>query len=142
MTTAQLQNIHPVVAQVTRRISERSQPLRDAYLARLEQMRGRGPRRASLSCANQAHANAAAESRSKIWLNQAQRPNIGIVTAYNDMLSAHQPYERFPELIRQSARAAGAVAQAGKESGTLQLRNELTVGRGTRSRQGKKRALS
>ncbi|MFC3110039.1 phosphogluconate dehydratase [Undibacterium arcticum] len=111
MTFIKQEKIHPVVAQVTRRISERSQPLRDAYLARLEQMRGRGPRRASLSCANQAHANAAAESRSKIWLNQAQRPNIGIVTAYNDMLSAHQPYATYPDQIKQAALRHGGTAQ-------------------------------
>ncbi len=65
--------IHPVLAKVTSRIAERSQTLRAEYLVRLEQMRHRGPRRASLSCANQAHANAAADTRSKIWLNQAYK---------------------------------------------------------------------
>lgn len=103
--------LHPVIAQVTQRITERSQPLRTAYLAQLEKMRGRGPRRASLSCANQAHANAAMGNGTKIWLNQAQRPNIGIVTAYNDMLSAHQPYEHYPQQIRDAALRFGATAQ-------------------------------
>ncbi|MBY0574747.1 MAG: phosphogluconate dehydratase [Undibacterium sp.] len=105
--------IHSVVAKVTQRITERSQSLRQEYLAQLEKMRSsvRGPRRASLSCANQAHANAAADTRSKIWLNQAQKPNIAIVTAYNDMLSAHQPYATYPEQIKQAALRFNATAQ-------------------------------
>ncbi|MBC3871303.1 phosphogluconate dehydratase [Undibacterium oligocarboniphilum] len=103
--------LHPVIDKVTRRITERSQTLRQAYLARIDQMQQRGPRRASLSCANQAHANAAMDSKAKIWLNQAQKPNIGIVTAYNDMLSAHQPYESYPQQIRDAALRFGATAQ-------------------------------
>lgn len=103
--------LNPVVDQVTRRITERSKELRSAYLARIDQFRGRGPRRAQLSCANQAHANAAADTRSKIWLNQAQKPNIGIVTAYNDMLSAHQPYASYPDQIKEAALKFGATAQ-------------------------------
>lgn len=109
--TTTLPSIHPVVAAVTQRIIARSKPLRDEYLARLDQMRHRGPRRASLSCANQAHANAAADSTTKIWLNQAQKPNIGIVTAYNDMLSAHQPYATYPDQIKQAALRFNATAQ-------------------------------
>lgn len=100
-----------VVERVTQRIIERSKTLRTEYLARLEQMRNRGPRRASLSCANQAHANAAADSKSKIWLNQAQKSNIGIVTSYNDMLSAHQPYATYPDQIKQVALRLNATAQ-------------------------------
>lgn len=103
--------LHPVLARVTQRIIERSKSLRSEYLARLEQMRGRGPRRASLSCANQAHANAAADSKTKIWLNQAQKSNIGIVTSYNDMLSAHQPYASYPDQIKQAALRFNATAQ-------------------------------
>src|SRR5205809_553484 len=99
MSIAEQPKLNPVVERVTKRITERSQTLRADYLARLEQMRGRGPRRSKLSCANQAHANAAAPSSTKIWLNEAQKPNIGIVTAYNDMLSAHQPYASYPEQI-------------------------------------------
>ncbi|MEB0139174.1 MULTISPECIES: phosphogluconate dehydratase [unclassified Undibacterium] len=109
MTTST--TLHPVIDAVTNRIISRSKTLRSNYLSQLEQMRGRGPRRASLSCANQAHANAAMDSSSKIWLNQAQKPNIGIVTAYNDMLSAHQPYESYPQQIRQAALRFGATAQ-------------------------------
>jgi phosphogluconate dehydratase len=104
-------SLHPVIDQVTKRITERSKDLRSAYLARIDQFRGRPPRRAQLSCANQAHANAAAESRAKIWLNQAQKPNIGIVTAYNDMLSAHQPYASYPDQIKETALKFGATAQ-------------------------------
>lgn len=103
--------INAVVDAVTRRITERSKTLRAEYLARLEQLRNRGPRRASLSCANQAHANAAADSKTKIWLNQAQKPNIGIVTAYNDMLSAHQPYATYPDQIKEAALRFNATAQ-------------------------------
>ncbi|MBC3809556.1 phosphogluconate dehydratase [Undibacterium seohonense] len=103
--------INAVVDAVTQRITERSKTLRAEYLARLEQLRSRGPRRASLSCANQAHANAAADSKTKIWLNQAQKPNIGIVTAYNDMLSAHQPYATYPDQIKEAALRFNATAQ-------------------------------
>lgn len=103
--------LHPVLERVTQRIIERSKVLRSEYLSRLEQMRGRGPRRASLSCANQAHANAAADSKTKIWLNQAQKANIGIVTSYNDMLSAHQPYATYPDQIKQAALRFNATAQ-------------------------------
>ena len=111
MTTPEKNVINPVVDRVTNRIIERSKSLRTEYLARLEQMRGRGPRRASLSCANQAHANAAADSKSKIWLNQAQKSNIGIVTSYNDMLSAHQPYASYPPQIKAAALRFNATAQ-------------------------------
>ncbi|PRC94490.1 phosphogluconate dehydratase [Solimicrobium silvestre] len=111
ITPSALTPIHPVIEQVTERIRVRSLTLRTAYLARIEQFRGRPPRRAQLSCANQAHANAAAESRAKIWLNQAQKPNIGIVTAYNDMLSAHQPYASYPDQIKAAALRFGATAQ-------------------------------
>lgn len=103
--------LNPIVDQVTRRITQRSKNLRIAYLARIDRFRGRPPRRAQLSCANQAHANAAADPRAKIWLNQAQKPNIGIVTAYNDMLSAHQPYASYPDQIKETALRFGATAQ-------------------------------
>lgn len=111
MTTSEKIAINPVVERVTLRIIERSKTLRADYLARLEQMRNRGPRRASLSCANQAHANAAADAKSKIWLNQAQKSNIGIVTSYNDMLSAHQPYAPYPDQIKAAALRFNATAQ-------------------------------
>lgn len=111
MTTSGKIALNPVVERVTLRIIARSKTLRADYLARLEQMRNRGPRRASLSCANQAHANAAADAKSKIWLNQAQKSNIGIVTSYNDMLSAHQPYASYPDQIKAAALRFNATAQ-------------------------------
>src|SRR5207253_11128136 len=93
------------VLEVTGRIRERSVVSRRAYRARIDAMlaRPRGPDR--LGCANLAHATAALPSADKLSIVAARAPNIGIVTAYNDMLSAHQPYERFPALIRAAAHA-------------------------------------
>jgi phosphogluconate dehydratase len=102
--------LHPVLAEVTARIVERSRPERTAYLNRIEQMRGSGSGRGKLSCANWAHAFAAAPGEDKARA-LAQAPNIGIVTAYNDMLSAHQPLEHYPDIVRDAARAVGATAQ-------------------------------
>jgi phosphogluconate dehydratase len=111
MITTKPQPLNPIVAKVTQRIILRSKASRSAYLARIEHFRGRPTRRSQLSCSNQAHVNAAADKQAKIWLNQAQKPNIGIVTAYNDMLSAHQPYESYPAQIRATALRFGATAQ-------------------------------
>jgi phosphogluconate dehydratase len=99
------------IIDVTARIRERSSASRRAYLARIEAMlaRPRGPDR--LGCANLAHATAALPATDKLSIVAARAPNIGIVTAYNDMLSAHQPYERFPGVIRAAAHALGATAQ-------------------------------
>ena len=103
--------LNPVVAGVTRRIVERSRARREEYLARIAAARDAGPHRRRLSCGNLAHGFAACGPSDKAALRGVKVPNIGIVTAYNDMLSAHQPYERYPELIRQAARDAGATAQ-------------------------------
>jgi phosphogluconate dehydratase len=103
--------LNPVVAGVTRRIVERSRPRREEYLARIAAARDAGPHRRRLSCGNLAHGFAACGPSDKAALRGVKVPNIGIITAYNDMLSAHQPYERYPELIRQVARDAGATAQ-------------------------------
>ena len=103
--------LHPTVAAVTDRIRQRSAPTRSAYLARLEQARRTGPVRKGLSCTNLAHAFAASAPNDKAVLREARWPNLAIVSSYNDMLSAHQPLERFPALIKQAAREAGAVAQ-------------------------------
>jgi phosphogluconate dehydratase len=103
-------SLHPAIARVTARIIERSRPLRSAYLDRMRRAAEAGPARSHLSCGNQAHAYAAMGA-DKDALVAARAPNIGIVTAYNDMLSAHQPYERYPDMIRAAARAAGATAQ-------------------------------
>ncbi|MFN3521589.1 MAG: phosphogluconate dehydratase [Phenylobacterium sp.] len=103
--------MHPVVADVTARIVERSRDLRADYLAHVEEARHAGPGRAKLSCANFAHAFAATTPGDKTRMRDPTAPNVAIVTAYNDMLSAHQPFERFPDIIRAAARAAGATAQ-------------------------------
>jgi len=103
--------IHPTLEAVTARIRARSAPSRSAYLTRIEQARQNGAARQGLSSTNLAHAFAAFEPSDKLVLREARQPNIAIVSAYNDMLSAHQPLERFPALIKQAAREAGAVAQ-------------------------------
>jgi len=102
--------IDPRIAAVTQRIIDRSRDTRGAYLAQIERAIRQGPARAHLSCSNAAHAYAAMTT-DKDTLAADRAPNLGIVTAYNDMLSAHQPFERFPDLIREAARAAGATAQ-------------------------------
>ena len=101
--------LHPTIDRVTDRIRERSAQSRAAYLAKIARAAEDGPRRAHLSCGNQAHAYAAMPDKQD--LATTNKPNIGIVTAYNDMLSAHQPFEHFPDVIRKAAREAGATAQ-------------------------------
>ena len=102
--------LNATIARVTDRIIARSDASRSAYLARMQAARAKGPARAHLSCSGQAHAFAAA-GEDQARLAQGAAGNLGIVTAYNDMLSAHQPFERFPDLIRQAAREAGGTAQ-------------------------------
>ncbi|WP_420863285.1 phosphogluconate dehydratase [Algirhabdus cladophorae] len=101
---------HATIAQVTQRIIERSKPSRDLYLERLAKAADDGPKRAHLTCGNQAHAYAAM-GQDKPALVAEKTPNIGIVTAYNDMLSAHQPFATYPDQIKAAARKAGATAQ-------------------------------
>ena len=101
--------LNDTIARVTDRIRERSADRRAAYLDTIARSAEDGPRRAHLSCGNQAHAYAAMDDKADMAMTA--RPNIGIVTAYNDMLSAHQPYETYPALIRRAAHAAGATAQ-------------------------------
>ncbi len=103
--------MHPVVAEVTARIVERSRTRRSAYLAQVEAARGAEPGRAKLSCANWAHAFAASDPADRLRALDPDAPNLAIVSAYNDMLSAHQPLERYPALIKDAAREAGATAQ-------------------------------
>jgi phosphogluconate dehydratase len=106
-----VQPLNTTVRTVTERIQERSRAERTAYLARMTSAGAEGPTRSRLSCTNLAHGFAAAPPGDKDALKQLRWPNLAIVTAYNDMLSAHQPYERFPGLIRTAAREAGATAQ-------------------------------
>ena len=99
------------VAEITDRIVRRSHDRRSHYLDRIDAAAAPTGRRGKLGCANQAHAFAACGPTEKGRLKDGITPNLAIVTAYNDMLSAHQPYERFPELIRRAAVEAGATAQ-------------------------------
>ncbi|MFZ1342516.1 phosphogluconate dehydratase [Thiothrix eikelboomii] len=102
--------VHPVIAEVTARIEQRSQQTRNVYLARMQQAAIRDNRH-HLACGNLAHAVAASPTSDKFKIVASKTPNLGIVTAYNDMLSAHQPFETYPALIKQAARAMGATAQ-------------------------------
>ena len=114
-----LSPLHPVVEAVTRRIRERSAPARSAYLARLDAAAARPPGAQRMGCANVAHAFAAmpdgdkarATSIDKFQVVVERGANIGIVTAYNDMLSAHAPLQTYPDLIKTEARRLGATAQ-------------------------------
>ena len=99
------------VGEVTNRIVERSRPSRQSYLARIDAAVAKGPARKRLGCANFAHGFAACAAGDKEALREGTGANLAIVTAYNDMLSAHQPYARFPDLIKEAARAVGGSAQ-------------------------------
>ncbi len=103
--------LHPVVESVTQRIIERSRPSRAAYLAHLDAARLQGPQRGALSCTNLAHGFAAFPANDKLKLRELKKPSVAIVSSYNDMLSAHQPFESFPAIIKDAVREAGAVAQ-------------------------------
>src|SRR3546814_5435162 len=103
-------SLHPAIARVTDRILERSRKRRAAYLELIDGQRAAGTNRGMLSCGNLAHGFAAS-GEDKPAIRSGAEMNIGIVTAYNDMLSAHQPYGRYPEQIKIFAREAGATAQ-------------------------------
>lgn len=102
---------HKRIQEITERIRERSKPTREAYLDRVREAASNKPKRSFLGCANLAHGFAACGPHDKAALTADVVPNLGIITAYNDMLSAHQPFETFPQLIKQAAREAGGVAQ-------------------------------
>jgi len=104
-------NINATLQSVTERVIARSDSSRSQYLDRLQATKQNQPRRVQLSCTNFAHAVAAASPTDKIALHQERAVNLGIVSAYNEMLSAHQPFERFPDIIKQVARDNGASAQ-------------------------------
>ncbi len=103
--------LNPTIDAVTRRIAERSAERRRRYLDLIDAYDPTTPARVKLAEANQAHTSAGCAVQDKTMLLGSKWPSIGVVTAYNDMLSAHAPYERFPDLIRKAAREAGAVAQ-------------------------------
>ena len=103
--------MNSTLTQVTERIRERSTKSRQSYLARIEKAAAAGPARNTMACANLAHGIAACSTADKRSLAEGPAANIAIVSAYNDMLSAHQPFETFPDIIRKAAQQAGAVAQ-------------------------------
>jgi len=117
--------LHPAVEAVTERIVERSRPTRSAYLDFIARERETGVDRPVLSCGNLAHGFAAA-GEDKRAIRDGRDMNIGIVTAYNDMLSAHQPYGRYPDQIKLFAREAGATAQVA--GGTPAMCDGVTQG--------------
>lgn len=102
--------LHPTVEKVTARIVERSGPTRQAYLDLIDRQRGAGVNRPTMSCGNLAHGFAASGD-DKAAIKGGKAMNIGIVTAFNDMLSAHQPYGRYPEQLKVFAREVGSTAQ-------------------------------
>ncbi|MGG5291204.1 phosphogluconate dehydratase [Pseudomonas shirazensis] len=103
--------MHPRILEVTQRLIERSRPTRERYLQLILGAASDGPMRASLQCANFAHGVAGCGSEDKHSLRMMNAANVAIVSAYNDMLSAHQPYQHFPEQIKQALREIGSVGQ-------------------------------
>ncbi len=103
--------IHSTLRAVTERVVARSAPSRQVYLQRIDHAQGKFPIRGALSCANLAHGFAAMEGDDKFAIKALKTPNIGIVSSYNEMLSAHAPYLRFPDIIKRAAREVGGTAQ-------------------------------
>ncbi len=103
--------MHSTIQRVTDRIIKRSEAAREAYLARIHDKAHRGPARTNMACSNLAHAMAALSAIEKKALSGSAQPSIGIVSAYNDMVSAHQPFEFYPAQIKRAAARNGAVAQ-------------------------------
>ncbi|MCU8649112.1 dihydroxy-acid dehydratase, partial [Escherichia coli] len=103
--------MNPQMLRVTNRIIERSRETRSAYLERIEQAKTNTVHRSQLACGNLAHGFAACQPEDKAALKSMLRNNIAIITSYNDMLSAHQPYERYPDIIRKALHEVNAVGQ-------------------------------
>ncbi|STD29757.1 Dihydroxy-acid dehydratase [Edwardsiella tarda] len=103
--------MNPTVERVTQRIIERSRAARTAYLAKIERARSKRVQRAQLACGNLAHGFAACTQQDKATLKSMTQSDIAIITAYNDMLSAHQPYESYPQQIKAALHQVGAVGQ-------------------------------
>jgi phosphogluconate dehydratase len=119
--------MHPVVAEVTARVVERSAATRAAYLRGIRAADDRGPARGRLGCANLAHGFAAADPDEKPVLRGGTKPNLAIVTSYNDMLSAHQPYGAYPPVLKRAAVRAGGIAQVA--GGVPAMCDGITQGR-------------
>ena len=103
--------MHTVIEEVTARVIKRSAPVRQPYVAAMKRTMDEQPPKKRLSCGNLAHAYAACSGEDKNTIKLMQSANLSITTAYNDMLSAHQPYEPYPELIKEMARSMGSTAQ-------------------------------
>jgi len=103
--------MNPMIQEVTQRIIERSKQTRQAYLTKIEKARKQGPLRGALSCGNLAHGFAACNTDDKSDLRSMTKANVAIISSYNDMLSAHQPYENYPQKIKQAINEVGSVAQ-------------------------------
>ena len=119
--------IHPTLAAVTARIVERSAESRAEYVARIRAAAQDGPARGQLGCANLAHGFAASDDTGKRALRGRTKPNVAIVTSYNDMLSAHQPYRDYPELLKKAVIRAGGIAQVA--GGVPAMCDGITQGR-------------
>ena len=119
--------IHPKLAEITERIIERSRPTREKYLAKIRSAKQMGRlERNQLGCSNLAHGYAAMPKSIKIEMLQETVPNLGIITAYNDMVSAHQPFKDFPDQIKDEAQKNGATAQVA--GGTPAMCDGITQG--------------
>jgi phosphogluconate dehydratase len=103
--------VHPVLESVTNDVIERSKKTRSVYLARIDEAVGKGPHRAVLGCGNLAHGFAACSMTEKADLAADKKANIAIISSYNDMLSAHEPFKDFPAIIKKAADEAGGIAQ-------------------------------
>jgi phosphogluconate dehydratase len=122
-----MQQVLEPIAEVTERIRARSAGSRGAYLERIAVAASDGPARGALGCANLAHGLAACDAEHRTALNGEERPNIAIVTAYNDMLSAHQPFAGYPKALRRAVMEAGGVAQVA--GGVPAMCDGITQGR-------------
>ncbi|MDK4530830.1 phosphogluconate dehydratase [Kingella kingae] len=119
--------LHPKLAEITQRIIERSRPTREAYLARIRAFKQQGKlERDQLGCSNLAHGYASMPKSIKIEMQKPDVPNLGIITAYNDMVSAHQPFKDFPDWIKDEAQKHGATAQVA--GGTPAMCDGITQG--------------
>ncbi len=119
--------MNPTVQAVTDRIVERSAASRSSYLRRIRAAADKGPARGRLACANLAHGFAAADEPGKETLRGRTKPNLAIVTSYNDMLSAHQPFETFPRQLKKAVIKAGGIAQVA--GGVPAMCDGITQGR-------------
>ncbi|QEY26535.1 phosphogluconate dehydratase [Neisseria zalophi] len=119
--------IHPTLATVTQRIIDRSRPSRETYLARIRTLQQKGRvERDQLGCSNLAHGYASMPQTIKIEMLKHSTPNLGMITAYNDMVSAHQPFLQFPDWIKDEAQQHGATAQVA--GGTPAMCDGITQG--------------